>query len=84
MVNTYNGPLISPMNNKISKRNNRLEDYVKFRLVKSNSCDSRLELTGRVVDERVRGNWDKNSDLRYFWNFLLIVNSSFQNKLNFV
>ncbi|XP_033207472.1 protein javelin isoform X2 [Belonocnema kinseyi] len=64
VVNTSNGPLISPMITKRSRRNNRLQDYVKFRLVKSNSCDSRLELTGRVIEEKIRGNWDKNSDLR--------------------
>ncbi|XP_015120146.1 uncharacterized protein LOC107043256 isoform X2 [Diachasma alloeum] len=59
VVNTCNGPLISPTSckSKILKRNKpslRLDDYVKFRLVKSNSCDSRLELTGRVVERRSR------------------------------
>ncbi|XP_051175764.1 protein javelin isoform X2 [Leptopilina boulardi] len=62
VVNTYNGPIISPMNNKHLRRRNQLQDYVKFRLVKSNSCDSRLELTGKVVEEKVKV--DKNSDLR--------------------
>ena len=58
VVNTCNGPLISPMSCKLAKRSERLllgdEDYVKFRLVKSNSCDSRLELTGRVIERRSR------------------------------
>ncbi|KAK0080903.1 hypothetical protein PV325_013141 [Microctonus aethiopoides] len=69
VVNTCNGPLISPMTCKIN-RNERLmggdggdngdgggidgDDYVKFRLVKSNSCDSRLELAGRVIERRSR------------------------------
>ncbi|XP_034941226.1 uncharacterized protein jv [Chelonus insularis] len=54
VVNTCNGPLISPMSTKLkrSERLVELDDYVKFRLVKSNSCDSRLELTGRVVERR--------------------------------
>lgn len=79
VVNTCNGPLISPTSCKIVKRNEpslRLDDYVKFRLVKSNSCDSRLELTGRVVERRSRleakqrennasaGKSIRNSDLR--------------------
>lgn len=76
VVNTCNGPLIAPMNGKV-KRNERLlgaDDYVKFRLVKSNSCDSRLELTGRVIERRSRlearefaannGECKKKSDLR--------------------
>lgn len=58
VVNTCNGPLISPMSCKLAKRSERAflgdEDYVKFRLVKSNSCDSRLELTGRVIERRSR------------------------------
>ncbi|XP_043470664.1 protein javelin isoform X2 [Leptopilina heterotoma] len=62
VVNSYNGPIISPLNNKLSRRRNQLQDYVKFRLVKSNSCDSRLELTGKVVEEKVKV--EKNSDLR--------------------
>lgn len=62
VVNSYNGPIISPLNNKLSRRRNQLQDYVKFRLVKSNSCDSRLELTGKVVEQKVKV--EKNSDLR--------------------
>lgn len=65
VVNTCNGPLICPMVCKKSKGSNKSLDYVKFRLVKSNSCDSRLELTGRVVDNRNKcGNRDKSADLR--------------------
>ncbi|XP_057338778.1 uncharacterized protein LOC130676515 isoform X2 [Microplitis mediator] len=55
VVNTCNGPLISPMSSKMKKRQERLlglDDCVKFRLVKSNSCDSRLELAGRVIERR--------------------------------
>lgn len=55
IVNSSNGPLISPMvsgSRSLRKilRNDpkRSKDLVKFRLVKSNSCDSRLELTGRL------------------------------------
>lgn len=61
VVNTHNSPLISPPINgkrmrKIMKNEPRMhqepsKDYVKFRLVKSNSCDSRLELAGRLVNE---------------------------------
>lgn len=47
VVNTSNGPLVSPA---VELRNHRT-DFVKFRLVKSNSCDSRLELTGRLFKE---------------------------------
>lgn len=58
VVNTCNGPLVSPMSCKLGNRIERAlvghEDYVKFRLVKSNSCDSRLELTGRVIERRSR------------------------------
>lgn len=51
VVNAYNAPMISPVPS--SKRFNKLdEDWFKFRLVKSNSCDSRLELTGRLVEDR--------------------------------
>lgn len=52
VVNTHNGPLISPMIGNGFKRVDRSNDYVKFKLVKSNSCDSRLELTGRLVEGR--------------------------------
>ncbi|XP_046753274.1 protein javelin isoform X2 [Diprion similis] len=61
VVNTCNSPLISPpitgkimreiMRNK-PKNNEASKDYVKFRLVKSNSCDSRLELAGRLVNDQ--------------------------------
>ncbi|XP_043273939.1 protein javelin isoform X2 [Venturia canescens] len=58
VVNTCNGPLVSPMSCKLANRIEGSflghEDYVKFRLVKSNSCDSRLELTGRVIERRSR------------------------------
>ncbi|XP_011312441.1 uncharacterized protein jv isoform X2 [Fopius arisanus] len=57
VVNSCNGPLISPTSCKLVKSTKpslRLDDYVKFRLVKSNSCDSRLELAGRVVERRSR------------------------------
>ena len=70
VINTCNGPLICPMVCKKSKGSKKSLDYVKFRLVKSNSCDSRLELTGRVVDNRnkcqLSGNRDKGVDLRQF------------------
>ncbi|XP_012229847.2 uncharacterized protein jv [Linepithema humile] len=64
VVNMHNGPLISPLIGngfKIDQSN----DYVKFRLVKSNSCDSRLELTGRFVERQTlsRGR-DRGADLR--------------------
>ncbi|KAL7295842.1 hypothetical protein TKK_0010889 [Trichogramma kaykai] len=51
VVNTCNGPLICPMVCKKMGMKKPL-DHIKFRLVKSNSCDSRLELTGRVVQTR--------------------------------
>ncbi|XP_066586593.1 dentin sialophosphoprotein isoform X2 [Prorops nasuta] len=54
VVNTCNGPLISPIMPGRAKKLNKGSDYVKFRLVKSNSCDSRLELTGRVIEDRSR------------------------------
>jgi hypothetical protein len=70
VVNTYNGPLICPMVCKKSKVLQKSLDYVKFRLVKSNSCDSRLELTGRVENNRnkyeLNINRDKSIDLRQF------------------
>lgn len=52
VVNTHNGPLISPLIGNGFKQIDRSSDYVKFKLVKSNSCDSRLELTGRFVEGR--------------------------------
>lgn len=52
VVNTHNGPLISPLIGNGFDRFDRSNDYVKFKLVKSNSCDSRLELTGRLVEGR--------------------------------
>jgi len=52
VVNMHNGPLISPLIGNGFNRLDRSSDYVKFRLVKSNSCDSRLELTGRLVEGR--------------------------------
>lgn len=54
VVNSSNGPLISPMVENRFKCVNSSNDYVKFRLVKSNSCDSRLELTGRLVENHLR------------------------------
>lgn len=50
VTNTHNGPLISPLIDNGFERSTN--DYVKFKLVKSNSCDSRLELTGRLVQGR--------------------------------
>ncbi|XP_014474719.1 PREDICTED: uncharacterized protein LOC106744443 [Dinoponera quadriceps] len=63
VVNTHNGPLISPLiGNGFKRADRRSNDYVKFKLVKSNSCDSRLELTGRLVEggslRRERGTAD--------------------------
>ncbi|XP_063991990.1 uncharacterized protein Jv isoform X2 [Diachasmimorpha longicaudata] len=54
VVNTCNGPLVSPTSCKILKKKPslRFDDYVKFRLVKSNSCDSRLELTGKIIERK--------------------------------
>ncbi|XP_003425833.1 uncharacterized protein LOC100679372 isoform X1 [Nasonia vitripennis] len=69
VVNTCNGPLICPMVCKKSKGSKKSLDYVKFRLVKSNSCDSRLELTGRVIENRNKyesAAADKCMDLRQF------------------
>ncbi|XP_011500366.1 PREDICTED: uncharacterized protein LOC105364185 [Ceratosolen solmsi marchali] len=70
VVNIYNGPLICPMVCKKTKVLQQSIDYVKFRLVKSNSCDSRLELTGRVENNRnkyeLNVNRDKSIDLRQF------------------
>ncbi|XP_044599335.1 uncharacterized protein LOC123275329 isoform X1 [Cotesia glomerata] len=77
VVQTCNGPLISPMSNKMHKRHERLlglDDCVKFRLVKSNSCDSRLELAGRVIERR--------SKLEARENFAKSNNSSYHNNNN--
>lgn len=67
VLNTCNGPLISPLTCKHNNNNNgnnnrslRIDDYVKFKLVKSNSCDSRLELTGRVIERRAKLEAKKN------------------------
>ncbi|XP_043529340.1 uncharacterized protein LOC122538911 isoform X2 [Frieseomelitta varia] len=54
VVNSSNGPLISPVVENRFKCVNGSNDYVKFRLIKSNSCDSRLELTGRLVENHLR------------------------------
>lgn len=55
VVNTCNGPLISPpIENRFKRIDRSTNDYVKFRLIKSNSCDSRLELTGRLVERQSR------------------------------
>ncbi|RLU15706.1 hypothetical protein DMN91_011461 [Ooceraea biroi] len=66
VVNMHNGPLISPLIGNGFNRFDRSSDYVKFKLVKSNSCDSRLELTGRLVEGRSsRCNRDlRGADLR--------------------
>ncbi|XP_012275174.1 uncharacterized protein LOC105696915 [Orussus abietinus] len=63
VVHICNGPLISPARGKpikdvLGRREAQNgKDFVKLRLVKSNSCDSRLELTGRLVDRsRKTGN----------------------------
>ncbi|CAK9802147.1 Protein javelin [Anthophora quadrimaculata] len=54
VVNSSNGPLISPVVENRFKCVDGSNDYVKFRLIKSNSCDSRLELTGRLVENHLR------------------------------
>ncbi|KMQ96620.1 biorientation of chromosomes in cell division protein 1-like 1-like isoform x2 protein [Lasius niger] len=64
VVNTHNGPLISPLNGNGFKRIDKSNDYVKFKLVKSNSCDSRLELTGRLIEGQLRRNCDRGANLR--------------------
>ncbi|XP_072753341.1 uncharacterized protein Jv isoform X2 [Anoplolepis gracilipes] len=65
VVNMHNGPLISPLIGNGFKRNDKSNDYVKFKLVKSNSCDSRLELTGRLVEgQSLRRNCDGGASLR--------------------
>ncbi|XP_043259841.1 ERC protein 2 [Colletes gigas] len=67
VVNSSNGPLISPVVENRFKCIERSNDYVKFRLVKSNSCDSRLELTGRLVESHLRcRNRDRASDLSQY------------------
>lgn len=64
VVNMHNGPFVSPLGNGF-KRIDKSNDYVKFKLVKSNSCDSRLELTGRLVEgQSLRRNRDRCADLR--------------------
>ncbi|XP_050445156.1 uncharacterized protein LOC126848364 isoform X2 [Cataglyphis hispanica] len=62
VVNMHNGPFISPLIGNSFKRVNKSNDYVKFKLVKSNSCDSRLELTGRLIEEH--RNCDRDANLR--------------------
>ncbi|XP_039308650.1 uncharacterized protein LOC120358430 isoform X1 [Solenopsis invicta] len=65
VVNMHNGPLVSPLIGNGFKRMDKSNDYVKFKLVKSNSCDSRLELTGRLVEgQPSRHNRDRCADLR--------------------
>ncbi|KYN00989.1 hypothetical protein ALC62_08215, partial [Cyphomyrmex costatus] len=65
VVNMHNGPLVSPLIGNGFKRIDKSNDYVKFKLVKSNSCDSRLELTGRFVEgQTLRRNRDRCADLR--------------------
>ncbi|XP_076247000.1 javelin [Calliopsis andreniformis] len=67
VVNSSNGPLISPVVENRFKCIDRSNDYVKFRLVKSNSCDSRLELTGRLVESHLRcRNRDRAPDLSQY------------------
>lgn len=62
VVNTCNGPLICPMVCKKSKGSKKALDYIKFRLVKSNSCDSRLELTGRLIENKNKCTSSRNRD----------------------
>ncbi|XP_018305293.1 uncharacterized protein jv [Mycetomoellerius zeteki] len=65
VVNMYNGPLVSPLIGNGFKQIDKSNDYVKFKLVKSNSCDSRLELAGRFVEgQSLRRNRDRCADLR--------------------
>nr|XP_034183731.1 protein javelin isoform X1 [Osmia lignaria] len=66
VVNSSNGPLISPLVGNRFKCIDRSNDYVKFRLVKSNSCDSRLELTGRLVENHLRHRNEKTEDLSQY------------------
>lgn len=65
VVNMHNGPFVSPLIGNGFKRIDKSNDYVKFKLVKSNSCDSRLELTGRLIEgQSLRRNRDRCADLR--------------------
>lgn len=65
VVNMHNGPLVSPLIGNGFKRIDKSSDYVKFKLVKSNSCDSRLELAGRLVEgQSSRRSRDRCADLR--------------------
>jgi len=65
VVNMHNGPLVSPLIGNGFKQIDESNDYVKFKLVKSNSCDSRLELTGRFVEgQSLRRNRGRCADLR--------------------
>ncbi|XP_015431339.1 PREDICTED: LOW QUALITY PROTEIN: uncharacterized protein LOC107187701 [Dufourea novaeangliae] len=67
VVNSSNGPLISPVVENRFRCIDRSSDYVKFRLVKSNSCDSRLELAGRLVESHLRcWNREKAPDLSQY------------------
>ncbi|XP_026667691.1 uncharacterized protein LOC108622934 isoform X4 [Ceratina calcarata] len=67
VVNSSNGPLISPVVENRFKCIDGTNDYVKFRLVKSNSCDSRLELTGRLVENHLRHrNRENQPDLSHY------------------
>ncbi|XP_076685897.1 javelin isoform X1 [Andrena cerasifolii] len=67
VVNSSNGPLISPVVENRFRCIDRSNDYVKFRLIKSNSCDSRLELTGRLVESHLRcRNREKLPDLSQY------------------
>jgi len=65
VVNMHNGPLVSPLIGNNFKRIDEPNDYVRFKLVKSNSCDSRLELTGRLIEgQSLRRDRDRCADLR--------------------
>nr|XP_050846975.1 protein javelin isoform X1 [Vespula vulgaris] len=68
VVNTCNGPIVSPsIENRFKRIDRTTNDYVKFKLVKSNSCDSRLELTGRLVERQSKvTNRDVTPDLRQY------------------
>ncbi|XP_033315925.1 uncharacterized protein LOC117214176 [Bombus bifarius] len=67
VVNSSNGPLISPVVENRFKCVDGSNDYVKFRLIKSNSCDSRFELTGRLVENHLRHrNKDRAHDLSQY------------------
>ncbi|XP_044010886.1 uncharacterized protein MAL13P1.304 isoform X2 [Aphidius gifuensis] len=83
VLNTCNGPLISPLtcnnninNNSINNKGSlRIDDYVKFKLVKSNSCDSRLELAGRVIERRTKLEAKKNEK----WENKIRINEDLRN-----